>query len=145
MSDSTLDSLAHEGRVRSIADGEALVAVPVQGCGSCGQRKGCGVGKLTSTSKTTLVRIAACDGLQAGDTVTLSAEQGAINRAALLAYLSPALLMVIGAVVGDRVGNNDGAAALGACLGLALGLVLTHVIPRYFRGATAPLALQRRT
>lgn len=138
------DSISHAGVVQSIVDGEALVAVAVQGCASCGQRKACGVGKLAGGGKTTLVRVAAYDGLQAGDAVTLSAEPGAINRAALLGYLLPALLIAIGAVVGERVWNSDGAAVLGACLGLVLGLSLTRAIPFLFRGAVAPLALQRR-
>jgi len=137
------DSITHAGIVQSIVDGEALVAVPVQGCASCGQRKACGVGKLAGGGKTTLVHVAAYDGLQAGDTVTLSAEQGAINRAALLGYLLPALLIAIGAVLGDGLADSDGAAALGACLGLVFGLMLTRAIPRHFRGAAAPLSLQR--
>lgn len=138
------DSVTHAGIVQSIADGEALVAVPVQGCASCGQRKACGVGKLAGGGKTALVRVAAYDGLKTGDAVTLSAEQGAINRAALLGYLLPALLIAIGAVVGERVGRGDGAAVLGACGGLIFGLVLTRVMPFLFRGAVAPLSLQRR-
>ncbi|NMG73349.1 SoxR reducing system RseC family protein [Aromatoleum diolicum] len=138
------DSVTHAAIVRSIADGEALVAVPVQGCASCGHRKACGVGKLAGGGRTTLLRVAACDGLKAGDSVTLSAEQGAINRAALLGYLLPALLIAIGAVVGDRVGRSDVAAALGACLGLVFALILTRAIPFFFSAAAAPLSLQPR-
>ena len=138
------DSVTHAGVVQSIAAGEALVAVAVQGCASCGQRKACGVGKLAGGGKTTLVHVVACDGLRAGDTVTLCAEQGAINRAALLGYLLPALLIAIGAVVGDRLVHSDAAAALGAGFGLVLGLALTRVIAQRFRGVAAPLSLQRR-
>lgn len=136
--------LIHEGVVRSITDGSALVAVPVQGCASCGERKRCGVGKFSAGGRSTLVTLPACEGLKPGDAVTLGAEQGAINRAALVGYLLPALLIVAGAVVGDRVAHSDAAAALGAGFGLLSGLVVTRAISRAFRAAAAPLSLQRR-
>lgn len=138
------DAVGRAGVVRSVAAGEALVAVAVQGCASCGQRKACGVGKLAGHGRTALVRVVACDGVKAGDPVTVHAAQGAVNRAAVLAYLLPALSIVIGTVAGDRLARSDAAAALGAGLGLVLGVALTRIIAQRFRGVAAPLSLQRR-
>ncbi|WP_018989072.1 SoxR reducing system RseC family protein [Aromatoleum toluclasticum] len=132
--------LTHEGVVRSVEGGRALVAVPVQGCSSCGERSRCGVGKLAGGAKVSLVTVPACDGLAPGDAVTLAADPDAINRAALLGYLLPALLIVAGAVGGDRLAHTDVAAVLGAFGGLVLGVLVT----RMFRAASVPLELLRR-
>ncbi|NMG32618.1 SoxR reducing system RseC family protein [Aromatoleum evansii] len=131
-------ALTHEGVVRSVEGGRALVAVPVQGCSSCGERSRCGVGKLAGGGKVSLVTVPACAGLAPGDAVTLAADPDAINRAALFGYLLPALLIVAGAVGGDRLAHTDIAAALGAFGGLVLGVLVTRALPR------VPLVLLRR-
>lgn len=135
------DSLTHSGVVQAIEAGEALIAVAVQGCASCGQKKSCGVGKLAGGGKTTLVRLPARDSLQVGDVVTLSVAQQAINRAALLGYLLPACLLVIGSVIGNTVLDGNLGAALGAVAGVAGGLLAVRLIPRFIRGANAPLSI----
>jgi sigma-E factor negative regulatory protein RseC len=135
------DNATHRGVVVSIAAGQAVIQVAVQGCASCGQKKSCGVGKLASGGKTTRVKLPARAGLQVGDTVTLSVPQAAINRAALLGYLLPATLLVIGSIVGNTVLDGDFGAALGAAVGMALGLLVVRVLPRLFPAANAPLSL----
>ena len=124
-----------------IKDGEAVIAVAVQGCSSCGQKKSCGVGKLAAGGKISLIRLPAEPGLQAGDPVTLSVDQGDINRAALLGYLLPAVLMVVGAVAGESISGRDAGAALGAFAGLLVGVLLSRIMPHLFRHANAPLSI----
>lgn len=131
----------HPGIVQSIEAGQARIAVAVQGCASCGQQKSCGVGKLAGGGKTTLVTLPAPAGLQAGDVVTLSVAAEAVNRAALLGYLLPAALLVIGCVLGNTAGAGDLGAAAGAAAGLALGLGLVRLLPRVFKNAGAPLSI----
>lgn len=140
------DAVMHEGVVRSVDGGKAVVAVPVQGCSSCGERSRCGVGKLAGGGKVSLVTVpvAESEGLVPGDAVTVAADPDAINRAALLGYLLPALLIVAGAVGGDRLAHTDVAAVLGAFGGLILGVLVTRALPRVFRAAVVPLVLSRR-
>ena len=122
--------LTHTGIVESINGELAVVAVAVQGCASCGERKSCGVGKISGKVKTSRVTLPAPAGLQVGQAVTLSASQAAINRHAVLAYLIPASLLLMGTIAGDQVWLNDTGAAVGGLAGLLGGLFLIRVIPR---------------
>lgn len=139
-------AVMHEGVVRSVEGREVLVAVPVQGCSSCGERSRCGVGKLAGGGKVSLVSVPVAEsrGLAPGDAVTLAADPDAINRAALLGYLLPALLIVAGAIGGDLLAHTDLAAVLGAFGGLVLGVLVTRLLPRVLRAAAVPLVLVRR-
>lgn len=138
---SLADRTTHHGIVQAVEAGTVVVAVAVQGCSSCGQKKSCGVGKLAGGGKTALVHLPSREGLKIGDTVTLSVGQTELNRAALLGYLLPASLLVTGSVIGNTALNSDAGAALGAAAGLATGLLLTYLIARLFRGAAAPLSI----
>lgn len=135
------DPTRHQGTVLSIAAGQAVIGVAVQGCSSCGQKKSCGVGKLAGAGKTTRVTLPAPTSLQVGDIVTLSVPQSAINRAALLGYLLPATLLVIGSVIGQTILGSDLGAALGAAAGIAFGLLLVRLLPRFIEGANAPMSI----
>lgn len=135
------DPTRHQGTVLSIAAGQVVISVAVQGCASCGQKKSCGGGKLSGGEKTTRVTLPALDGLKVGDVVTLSVPQSAINRAALLGYLLPATLLVIGSVIGQTILGSDLGAALGAAAGIAFGLLLVRLLPRFIEGANAPMSI----
>lgn len=137
--------LTHRGVVQSIDGDQAIVAVAVQGCASCGQKKSCGVGQLAGSGKTSLLTLPSAPGLKPGDLVTLSIGQQAVNHAALLGYLLPAVLVVIGSVAGDAIGGSDLAAAAGALIGLTVGLTISRIIPALFRSAAAPLSLHTDT
>lgn len=136
------DPTSHQGTVLSIAAGQAVIGVAVQGCSSCGQKKSCGIGKLAGAGKTTQVTLPAPDGLSVGDIVTLSVPQSAINRAALLGYLLPATSLVIGSVIGQTALGSDLGAALGAAGGIAAGLLLVRLLPRFIDGTNAPLSIE---
>lgn len=136
------ERVSHVGVVQSVAAGEALVAVPTQGCAGCGQRSGCGVGQLAGRGRTTLVRVAAPARIKAGDTVTLDVAQDALHRAALVGYLVPALTMVAGALAGEWAGLGEAGPVAGSVLGLALGVLAVRWLPRLARSVTAPLAIK---
>lgn len=131
----------HAGIVQAVRDGQAVIAVAVQGCASCGQKRSCGVGKMAGGGKTTLVRLPASAGMRPGDVVSLSLAADAVNRAALLGYLLPAVVMVVGTVVGNTTPGGDLGAAGGALAGLALGLLAVRLIQRFFSGANAMLTI----
>ena len=131
----------HAGIVQSIGAGEAVIAVAVQGCASCGQKRSCGVGKLSGSGTVSLIRLPASASMQVGDSVTLTVDQDAIHRAALLGYLLPAVLLVIGTVAGQSAFGSDIGAALGALVGVATGLLLTRLIASRFPATRAPLSL----
>ncbi|HET6719936.1 MAG TPA: SoxR reducing system RseC family protein [Rhodocyclaceae bacterium] len=140
------DPTRHRGTVLSIAAGQAVIEVAVQGCSSCGQKKSCGVGQLSGGGKTARVSLPARAGLAVGDVVSLSVPQSALNRAALLGYLLPATLLVIGSVLGHGALDSDLGAALGAAAGIAIGLLLVRflprLLPRFFGAASAPLTIE---
>jgi sigma-E factor negative regulatory protein RseC len=126
--------ISHAGEVRHIANGQALIAVASSGCSSCGHAGGCGIGKLAGNRRENLIALPSLPGLAAGDAVQLELDEAHVTRAALLGYLLPALLMVIGAMLGEIVGEKvgvggtaldiDAMAALGAVVGIASGLFL---------------------
>lgn len=132
---------AARGVVQSIAAGQAVIAVSVQGCAACGEKKNCGIGRLAGGGKTTLVQLPAPDGLRVGATVNLAVPAGTIERAALLGYLLPASLLAAGCVAGEAGLGGDLGAALGALGGVILGLLAAGLLPRYFRAAAAPLRI----
>lgn len=126
------DILSQSGIVQSIDGDQAVIAVAAQGCSGCGKRSACGIGRLTGSEKMSLVRLPTPPGLtlSAGDRVRIEMAQAALNRAAVLAYLLPALLLVAGAVAGAEVTGSDGGAAAGAGAGMLLGWWLPRLLGR---------------
>lgn len=121
--------IRHSGIVRAIAAGQAQIAVATTGCSACGHGGGCGIGKLAGKRKETLLTLPAA-GLVVGQQVALTLDERQLTRAALLGYLLPAVLLIVGALVGEGVGAKLGAgdtAPAGALLGLLAGLGLTRL------------------
>lgn len=113
----------------------ALVEVQpaVSGCGRCGETGGCGSGLLNQAlrpQKNQIYRVANRIGAQVGDNVTISVPDGAVLRAALLAYLLPVLLVIAGAAAGTLFSSSDAVAVLGASIGLMLGLIFLRLAQR---------------
>lgn len=135
------ERLSLAGRVVSVAEGEVVVALTAAGCAGCGQKSACGLGRLAGTPRENLVRLPACEGLRAGDAVTLASESGALVRSALLGYLVPALSLVTGAVIGEAGLGSEAGAVGGAGLGFLCGLLLVRVAVAR-RSAHAALAVR---
>lgn len=130
--------ISHPGNVRRIVDGQVLVAVAASGCSACGHNAGngggCSIGKLANGRNETLLALPAMPGLRVGDAVRIELREAQLTRAALIGYLLPVLLIVVGALLGQAFGEKvgagvtaDAAAALGALLGLAVGLLVTRL------------------
>lgn len=104
----------------------ALVEVSsvASGCGRCHEAGGCGSGLLNKSLRPRCnYRLPNLISAAVGDRVILSVPEGAVLRAALLAYLLPILLLIAGAAVGTVFSADDLVALIGAGSGLALGLL----------------------
>ncbi|MCX8085562.1 MAG: SoxR reducing system RseC family protein [Rhodocyclaceae bacterium] len=113
---------ARQATILTIADGLATLRVEVPAaCGSCASRSHCG-----TTART--IQLPAPPGVQPGERVMLAMPAGALARSALLAYLLPAGLTLIGAV--SLAAAGDLAAVAGAGGGLGLGLIAQRVLAR---------------
>jgi sigma-E factor negative regulatory protein RseC len=124
--------ISAEGRIDLVRDGRARIRIlPASGCGSCRSRSACGAGSER------LVWVAAPAGAGIGDRVSLQVPAGSLNRAALLAYLLPAVTTLVAATIAAPAG--DLAAALAAATGLAFGLVLLRILGRRLAQQEAPI------
>lgn len=109
-------------------DGDiALVEAASAGtaCGRCNQANSCASGQLTQTLRPSrLYRLPNHIGAAVGDHVVVSVAEGAVLRAALLAYLLPLSLLLAGAAIGTVTTHDDVFALGGAGIGLVIGLGL---------------------
>jgi sigma-E factor negative regulatory protein RseC len=121
--------IEHEGVVRSVSGGKAVVAVRTGGCGGCGHQSGCGLGRLAGKGRDTEMTVAVDGNIRPGDLVVLALEPGRMVKAALMAYLLPAFTLMLGAAAGAGLGGSDGTTALGAVAGLMAGLLVTRLLP----------------
>jgi len=118
---------SHRGVVQAIEGDEALVAVETGGCSSCGHGSSCGVGQLAGGRPATVLRVPAQGGLRAGDTVNVSVPVRALTASALLGYVLPAVLLLVGAGLGSALGS-DIAAVLGALAGFVCAMLLGRAL-----------------
>lgn len=121
--------------------------VPVSsGCGRCHEAGGCG-GDLLAQSlrppKLNVYRVPNRVGAKVGDCVVVSVPEGAVLRAALLAYLIPALFLIVGAALGTAFAEDDRLALIGAGLGLMLGLLVLRLAQWRLMGAGELLVSMR--
>lgn len=117
--------MEQRAKVRQVfADGTAQVEVLRQSAcsGDCHQCSGCGAvsQKLTVVAENP-------QGAQPGETVLLRSRSGGVLLAALVMYVSPMLLLLLGAITGRLLGNSG---VLTGCAGLALGICAAVVYDR---------------
>lgn len=120
------------------------------GCGRCHETGGCQSGILGQlfSSKPRQFRIANRIGAMPGDRVVVRVAGGQALRAALLTYILPVLLLLLGAVAGTaqgEAGNSDASAALGALAGLAIGVLAGLTLRQARIGKIAEPVLIRRS
>lgn len=121
-------NIEHEGVVRSVIGGRALIAVQTGGCSGCGHQSGCGLARLAGNRSQALINLAVDENVRPGARVSLTLSEGRMSQGALVGYFLPALAMVVGAGVGFGTLGSDAAAAAGMALGLGVGLVLTRTV-----------------
>lgn len=120
------------------------------GCGRCHEAGGCQSSILGQMfrSKLRRFRIANDIGAFPGDRVVVRVANGAALRAAVLIYVLPVLLLLLGALMGAGYGggdNKDLAAALGALLGLGFGIFSAVMLRRSPMARVAEPFLVRRS
>lgn len=115
-------------------DGEFVVVevVPADsGCGRCHEAGGCGSSLLNKSlrpQRFNTYRLPNSIGATVGDRVLLVVPEGAVLRAALLAYMLPVVMVIVGAAIGTAIQETGPAAPLGAVVGLGVGLVVLRMI-----------------
>ncbi len=115
-------------RIIAIHAGHMDVAYDVaSACGQCGSKKACHGSNPEHT-----LQLPVQAGLAAGDEILLGIESHSLNLAALLAWLLPALTLMLGAVSGQALFGTDLAAIASAALGLAAGLMLARPLARRY-------------
>jgi sigma-E factor negative regulatory protein RseC len=118
------------GRVVAVEPGAVWVeTVRYTACQSCSASKGCGHALLDSQRAGSRARIRAlCDTtLRVDDQVVLGIPEGLLMRGALLVYLLPLLLMLIGALIGQMFTSAAlDTAALGGIVGLGGGFLVNR-------------------
>ncbi|MEJ2514780.1 MAG: SoxR reducing system RseC family protein [Gammaproteobacteria bacterium] len=118
--------ITEAGRVLALEGDHAWIACRRQvECARCAEGKGCGGGVLGRLLGDRLHRVRAGTGglaLEVGDQVLIGLQEDAVMRAAVVVYLVPLVLAVIGGLAGYSVSDADLAAAVGAAAGIALGL-----------------------
>ena len=100
------------------------------GCGRCHEAGGCGSNLLNQSlrpKKLNFYRLPNRIGAKVGDCVVVAVPEGAVLRAAALAYLLPVLFLIVGAAIGTALSDHDVSALAGAGAGLALGLLVLRV------------------
>lgn len=120
-----------------------------QGCGHCHEEGGCQSGILSQIFRQAprQFRIHNAIGAVTGERVVVLVADGATLRAALLAYLVPALLLIVGALAGTILGgtaNSDAGTLLGALFGLALAGIAGYTVRRGASGQAILPALVRK-
>lgn len=129
---------------------EALVeSTQSGGCGNCDSENGCGSGKLSQLfcSEPRRFRVRNDGNAQVGALVQVTLAEGVLLRSALLMYILPLLLLLVGAMAGAQwtsdAASSDSYSAIGGLLGLSLGFVLVKVLSlrRHLSAVAQPVIL----
>jgi sigma-E factor negative regulatory protein RseC len=129
--------MEQEAIVTSVDHGLASVEMADggSGCGRCHEVGGCQSGMLSRMFRQAPRQFKITNSIAAapGERVVVRIADGAMLRAALVAYFLPALLLVAGAFAGAAIGetgNSDSAALIGASLGLCAALAAGYWVRR---------------
>ena len=105
-------------------------------CNSCSAQKACGHGLINSmgskkTGRSHHVRVLLngenSEDFSVNDQVELSMPEQALVRAALIVYLLPLLMMLLGAIIVSQFTSHDVMAFLGSLAGLLVGFSLVKL------------------
>lgn len=122
--------LEEQGTVLALDKQTVWVSVTrMSSCQSCESKAGCAQGSFAKRSekKTCVIRIPNGIDLRVGDEVIIGLDERVVLKSALLVYMAPLLLMLLGAGLGQWWnGASDGFAAVGAFSGLGLGFLLVY-------------------
>ena len=106
-------------------------------CENCDSTESCGLGR-----RKRLQRVRNTIGARVGDTVIVTVPEGAVLKAALVSYLAPLAMVLVGAGLGSAIAQEAGA-LVGVVVGLALGALLLRFADRSIAGNREPLMAMR--
>ncbi len=135
--------MENHGIILRLDGDHALVEVrpPESGCGRCHEAGGCGSNLLNESlrpQKMNLYRLRNTIGALPGERVIIHIPEGAMLRAALLAYLFPALALILGAALGKAFFAYEAASLAGGALGLLMALALLRLRERFQNTTHSP-------
>lgn len=146
--------MENHGIVIRLEGNQAIVEIrpPDGGCGRCHETGGCGSNLLNESlrpKKLNQYRLPNTLGAKPGDAVILTLPEGALLRAACLAYLFPAILLILGAALGKYLSPDPLASLSGAAAGLLTALLILRLLQKtparhgLFTQASPTLRLRR--
>ncbi len=117
-------------------EGKYALVESVQGggCGNCNSESGCGSSKLSQLfgREPRQFRVLNKGNAQVGTLVQVTLPEGVLVSGALLMYIFPLILLLVGAMAGGLWGNDtintETFSAIGGLLGLVLGFFLVKII-----------------
>ncbi len=124
--------IEEKGKIIDVQDDMALVEIQRKSvCHTCSLNKGCGTGVISSMIGNKRFRFSVYNSINAavGDNVTIGIEDDLLLKSSFAVYITPLLLMFIGAWSGTYVANlftmasSEGISVIFGMLGLALGFV----------------------
>jgi sigma-E factor negative regulatory protein RseC len=142
--------MEQEAIVARVEGEEAIVELlsSTKGCGRCHEAGGCQSGLMSQLfrSKPRQYRLRNCVNAAVGERVVVQVAEGIALRAAVLAYLVPAGLLIAGAWAGAVLtGGDDAATALGAALGLAAAIVFAQLAKSWYAATAEHPVIVRRS
>lgn len=139
--------IEQEARVVGIEGDDAVVAIQRQSaCGGCSAKSGCGTSVVASLfpGRQQTLHLHNSQHAQVGDRILVGLPESALQRASLLLYGVPLVLLLAGAVVGQSWGGTEPLAILGGLSGVALGLLVARHLTRHAgNGPMQPVMLKR--
>lgn len=102
---------------------DVQVSTP-QACSQCGSSKRC------HGDQHKVLSLPLSAGIATGDEVALGIEDHLLHASAIIAYLLPALSLMLGAWAGENLTAGSAGALIGGGIGLACGIGLIPVLSR---------------
>ncbi len=127
--------LEEEAKVVS-AEGDFITVEVVRqsACGTCSAKAGCGVEVVSriagSRVRTMTLQVRNTIGAEVGDHVIVAVPDAVMVKSSMLVYITPLVLMVLGAILAESLGGpqsrSDLLAVIGAVAGFVMGLAIVR-------------------
>ncbi|MDN3639798.1 SoxR reducing system RseC family protein [Simiduia curdlanivorans] len=130
---SSVDMVIEQATVLAVGANTVLLeTINRSACAQCAAKSSCGQSTLAGWMETSnQLTIALPDKhLQPGDLIEISLESNLLAKAALVVYLLPLLLLLLGSVLAHQVSATDASAFAGAVVGLASGLLAVSLLTK---------------
>lgn len=74
--------------------------------------------------------------VELGDLVTLEISEKDVVKAAMIAYVFPPIMMILGYIVADHLGFSEMQSIAGSFIGLVIGFIFLAIYDRFFAKKT---------